>query len=73
VTKAPEKNAAAVALGKLRVKSMTAEEHKAMAQKGGIKGGRVRAQKLTPAQRKKIAAKAAAARWAKKKPTGSGA
>jgi len=41
------KNKAAVALGKL----------------GGMKGGRARAEKLSPEQRKEIAAKAAAARW----------
>lgn len=41
------KNPAAVALGKL----------------GGAKGGRARADKLTPAERSKIAKKAAKARW----------
>lgn len=41
------KNPAAVALGKL----------------GGAKGGRARAEALTPAKRKSIAKKAAAARW----------
>lgn len=41
------KNPAAVALGKL----------------GGAKGGRARAKKLSKARRKKIAKKAAAARW----------
>jgi hypothetical protein len=41
------KNPAAVALGKL----------------GGAKGGRARAAKLSPAKRKAIARKAAAARW----------
>jgi hypothetical protein len=41
------KNKAAVALGRL----------------GGMKGGRARAGKLSPEQRKEIAAKAAAARW----------
>ena len=41
------KNPAAVALGKL----------------GGPKGGRARADKLSPARRKAIAKKAAAARW----------
>jgi hypothetical protein len=41
------KNKAAIALGKL----------------GGAKGGRARAAKLSPEQRKSIAAKAAAARW----------
>jgi len=42
------KNPAAVALGKL----------------GGLKGGKARAESLSPAKRKAIAKKAAAARWA---------
>jgi hypothetical protein len=41
------KNPAAVALGRL----------------GGLKGGKARASKLTPEQRKEIALKAARARW----------
>ena len=41
------KNPAAVALGRL----------------GGLKGGKARAEKLTPEQRSAIAKKAAAARW----------
>jgi hypothetical protein len=45
--KGPEKNPAAVALGKL----------------GGAKGGKARAAKLTPEERTHIAKKAAAARW----------
>lgn len=44
------KNPAAVALGKL----------------GGVKGGRARAAKLTPEQRKEIAQRAAKARWGNK-------
>ncbi len=44
------KNPAAVALGRL----------------GGKKGGKARAQSLTPEQRKAIAVKAAAKRWEKK-------
>lgn len=44
------KNPAAVALGRL----------------GGQKGGKARASKLTPEQRKEIAKKAAAKRWVKK-------
>ena len=44
---APEKNPAAVALGRL----------------GGVKGGKARAEKLTAARRKAIAQKAAAHRW----------
>lgn len=45
------KNPAAVELGRL----------------GGKKGGKARAEKLTAEQRKKIAKKAAAARWSNKK------
>jgi hypothetical protein len=47
----PAKNPAAVALGKL----------------GGLKGGKARAAKLSPARRKAIAKKAAAKRWAQAK------
>ena len=43
------KNPAAVALGR----------------RGGLKGGKARAAKLTPEQRRKIAQKAAKARWSK--------
>lgn len=46
----PEKDPAAVALGR----------------KGGLKGGRARAEALTPEQRAEIAKAAAAARWKKK-------
>ncbi|HEY3374165.1 MAG TPA: hypothetical protein VGK02_03765 [Candidatus Aquicultor sp.] len=45
----PEKNQAAVELGR----------------KGGLKGGKARAEKLTPEQRREIAKLAAAARWKK--------
>jgi hypothetical protein len=45
--KAPEKNPAAVTLGRL----------------GGLKGGKARAEKLTPAKRKAIAKQAALKRW----------
>ena len=38
------------------------------ARKGGLKGGKARAEKLAPTQRKDIAAKAAAARWRKREP-----
>jgi len=46
-----EKNAAAVALGRL----------------GGLKGGKARAEKLSPRKRKEIAQKAAAKRWSHSK------
>ena len=45
-----DKNPAAVELGRL----------------GGLKGGKARAEKLSPARRKEIARKAAQARWGKK-------
>lgn len=45
----PEKNPAAVALGRL----------------GGLKGGKARAKKLSAKRRKEIAKKAAEARWKK--------
>lgn len=38
-----------------------------MGQKGGLIGGRIRAQKLTPEQRSESARKAVLARWAKSK------
>jgi hypothetical protein len=47
------KNPAAVALGRL----------------GGQKGGRARAEKLTPNERQEIARRAAEARWGKRKGT----
>jgi len=46
---APAKNPAAVALGRL----------------GGLKGGKARAESLSPSKRAQIAKKAAAARWKK--------
>lgn len=45
----PEKNKAAQELGRL----------------GGLKGGKARAEKLTPEERKEIAKKAAKVRWKK--------
>ena len=47
----PEKNLAAVALGRL----------------GGLKGGKARAEKLSAKKRKDIAKKAAAVRWQKER------
>lgn len=38
---------------------------KALGHKGGLKGGKARAEKLTPQQRKEIAQKAANTRWQK--------
>lgn len=49
----PEKNPAAVALGRL----------------GGLKGGKARAEALSPERRQEIAQKAARARWSKAEDT----
>lgn len=42
------------------------QDMKALGRKGGLKGGKVRASKLTPERRSEIAKKAAQARWANK-------
>ena len=55
-TEKEKKNPAAVALGRL----------------GGLKGGKARAEKLSAAARKRIAANAAKARWSKKPKKGAG-
>ncbi len=47
-------------------KSVKEFDAKAMGRLGGLKGGKARAEKLTPEQRSKIAKKAANARWSKK-------
>ena len=52
----PEKNPAAVALGRL----------------GGLKGGKARAAKLSPLKRKQIASRAAKTRWQNTKTKGTG-
>jgi hypothetical protein len=61
-----KKNAAAVQLGKLRMKGLSKGEIQELGRKGGLKGGKKRAASLTKAQRSGIAKKAAAARWGKK-------
>jgi hypothetical protein len=45
------------------------QDMKALGRKGGLKGGKVRAEKLTPEQRKEIAQKAAKTRWQKPRET----
>jgi hypothetical protein len=71
---AKEKNPHAVALRKLagskpglaRTANLTPEELSEIGRKGGLAGGRARAKKMTKAQRKESAQKAAAARWGNK-------
>jgi hypothetical protein len=61
-------NSRAVAIGKIATGETVLPEESAKAaagRKGGNKGGNARAAKLTEAQRKAIAKKAAAARWIK--------
>ena len=59
-------------LGKLIVDIATGEVHDSAPpgyqRAGGLKGGPARAAKLTPEERREIAQKAAAARWAKRSP-----
>ena len=43
------------------------ESERKLGRRGGLKGGRARAEKLTPEERKKIARKAAKARWDKRR------
>jgi len=45
--------------------NVTPEAPKAGQRKGGLKGGKARAKKLSPIRRKRIAARAARARWRK--------
>ena len=42
----------------------------ALGRRGGLKGGKARAAKLTPEQRSEIARKAATARWSTNRPNG---
>ena len=53
---------AQIATGEVEEKIETGKEY---ARKGGLIGGKARADKLTPAKRKAIAKKAAKARWNK--------
>jgi hypothetical protein len=47
-------------------RSAISEYLAAIGRKGGLKGGRVRSERLTPEKRKEIALKAAKVRWNKK-------
>lgn len=60
--------AAAVLVAKIATGEATEtlpDPGKAYAKKGGLKGGAARAAKLSPEQRKRIAKRAAQARWGK--------
>ncbi len=65
---AHKKNAAAVALGKLSAKKRGRASLAAAQRKGGLAGGRARADSMTASERSKAASNAAKARWAKEQP-----
>lgn len=55
------------AIGESEEESKPEQDMKALGRKGGLKGGKARAEKLTPEQRSEIARKAAQARWNRNK------
>ncbi|MDP2374058.1 RNA-binding protein [Reyranella sp.] len=55
-----------IATGQVIEKELPLTDAQAFAQSGGLKGGKARAAKLSPEQRKAIAQKAAAKRWGAK-------
>jgi hypothetical protein len=61
----PDKSKALVGIERLVQNVVAGKDPAAVAlgRKGGLKGGKARAEKLTPGQRSEIAKKAAAARW----------
>jgi len=61
--------AAAVEMGKRRMKLLTPEQRKEFAAQGAPLGGKARAANLSAKRRREIARKAAAARWGKEKKT----
>ncbi len=60
---AQKKNAAAVALGKLSAQKRGKKAMAAMQRKGGLAGGRARADGMTARERSDAASNAAYARW----------
>ena len=53
------------ATGQTEEEPKTDIDYAAIGRKGGLKGGKARAEKLTPEERSAIARKAAKARWAR--------
>ena len=51
------------ATGEIQEETKPDIDYSALGRKGGLKGGKARAEKLTPEQRHKIAKKAAEKRW----------
>ena len=68
----PDTNEVAFMVARAATEASAAEASKnphavALGRLGGLRGGRARAEKLTPKRRADIAMKAAAARWEKKR------
>jgi len=72
--KKPDFFQVAVRVGQKATRTAPPEEPKALppkaaaGRKGGLKGGKARAAKLTPEERKEAARKAARARWERRRP-----
>jgi len=62
-----KKNPAAVALGKLRAKRLSAAELSEIGRQGGLRGGKARRAALSPLERTQAARHAARARWKKRR------
>ena len=52
---------------KVETEPKPVQDMKALGRKGGLRGGKLRAEKLTPEQRSEIAKKAAQIRWSKRR------
>ena len=52
-----------IAAGEVEDRGPTLSDSQKFARSGGLKGGKARAEKLTPEQRREIARKAARKRW----------
>lgn len=57
---------AKIATGEIEERQQGPDQAKALARKGGLKGGKARAAALTPQRRREIARAAAKGRWGKK-------
>ena len=56
------------ATGQKELEDKPVIDYKELGRKGGLKGGKERAKKLSPERRREIAKKAASARWSDKQP-----
>ncbi len=66
-SKAPQATPDQSEVGREQVRSAISNYLSTIGRRGGLKGGKARAARLSAKRRKEIAEKAAAARWAKRK------